>query len=199
MNDDLFGQGFAATGGFKHVYRGMSSVAVGSAPGSAIFFSVYTSVKNVIPMNSPIVNAFAASIADTAACVIRVPTELIKQRAQARSSNGVLKVAQQIYTNDGVRGFYRGFLSQISREVPFAFLEFPIWEALKERMSRNQDSPCSPLQSAACGSLAGSLAGGITTPLDVAKTRIMLNENDCYTAKRIVSGQCATSTVRQQE
>lgn len=36
---------------------------------------------------------------------------------------------------------------------------------------------CSPLESAACGSIAGSIAGAVTTPLDVAKTRIMLNES----------------------
>ena len=32
----------------------------------------------------------------------------------------------------------------------------------------------SPLESAGCGSLAGAVAAAATTPLDVAKTRIML-------------------------
>lgn len=34
-------------------------------------------------------------------------------------------------------------------------------------------------QSAMCGCLAGSIAGAVTTPLDVAKTRIMLAEVSC--------------------
>jgi hypothetical protein len=33
---------------------------------------------------------------------------------------------------------------------------------------------CSSVESAACGSIAGAIAAGLTTPLDVAKTRIML-------------------------
>ena len=36
------------------------------------------------------------------------------------------------------------------------------------------DSACSPLTSAVCGSFAGAIAAALTTPLDVAKTRIIL-------------------------
>ncbi|VDM77254.1 unnamed protein product [Strongylus vulgaris] len=39
-----------------------------------------------------------------------------------------------------------------------------------------QGRDCSPLEGAACGSVAGSVAAAITTPLDVAKTRIMLSK-----------------------
>lgn len=41
-------KGFMAADGFKNVYRGMSSVAVESAPGAALFFSTYTATKNLI-------------------------------------------------------------------------------------------------------------------------------------------------------
>lgn len=41
-------QGFKNAGGFKTIYRGMSSVAVGSAPSSALFFSTYLSSKQMI-------------------------------------------------------------------------------------------------------------------------------------------------------
>ncbi|CAJ0585775.1 unnamed protein product, partial [Mesorhabditis spiculigera] len=34
-------QGFTAAGGFRHLYRGIGSLAIGSAPGSAIFFVTY--------------------------------------------------------------------------------------------------------------------------------------------------------------
>jgi len=37
--------GFLASGGFKGVYRGLGSVAVGSAPGAATFFVTYESLK----------------------------------------------------------------------------------------------------------------------------------------------------------
>lgn len=41
-------QGFIKAGGFKNVYRGMSSVAIGSAPGAAIFFTTYYAGKQII-------------------------------------------------------------------------------------------------------------------------------------------------------
>ncbi|KAH7700370.1 Mitochondrial substrate/solute carrier, partial [Aphelenchoides avenae] len=41
-------QGFRTAGGFKNLYRGMGSVAMGSAPGSALFFVTYSYVKQVL-------------------------------------------------------------------------------------------------------------------------------------------------------
>ena len=42
-------EGFRAAGGFKHVYRGLGPVALGSAPGSALFFVTYSSLHAVYP------------------------------------------------------------------------------------------------------------------------------------------------------
>ena len=42
--------------------------------------------------------------------------------------------------------------------------------------SFQESGRCSPLEGAACGSVAGCIAAGLTTPLDVAKTRIMLTK-----------------------
>ncbi|EYC15357.1 hypothetical protein Y032_0037g3475 [Ancylostoma ceylanicum] len=38
-------QGFLAAGGFRNIYSGMGSVAIGSAPGAALFFLSYRSVN----------------------------------------------------------------------------------------------------------------------------------------------------------
>lgn len=40
-------QGFYAAGGFRSIYSGMGSVALGSAPGSALFFLTYSSMKQL--------------------------------------------------------------------------------------------------------------------------------------------------------
>uniref|UniRef100_A0AC34RJ77 S-adenosylmethionine mitochondrial carrier protein n=1 Tax=Panagrolaimus sp. JU765 TaxID=591449 RepID=A0AC34RJ77_9BILA len=170
-------QGFIKAGGFKNVYRGMSSVAVGSAPGAAIFFTTYYAGKQVITTDSPFGEALRASCAEVAACLVRVPTEIIKQRAQASTSQSLSSIIRRIYVTDGFSGFYRGYMTTISREIPFSFIEFPLWEFLKRRYARfmNRDK-CKPFESAACGSVAGSISACLTTPLDVAKTRIMLYE-----------------------
>uniref|UniRef100_A0A915ASZ4 S-adenosylmethionine mitochondrial carrier protein n=1 Tax=Parascaris univalens TaxID=6257 RepID=A0A915ASZ4_PARUN len=169
-------QGFAAAGGLKNIYRGMSSVAVGSAPGAALFFSTYTATKHFIGSQSSLTHALAACVAEAVACAVRVPTELIKQRAQATHGKRITTICRLIFSSEGIGGFYRGYLSTLSREIPFSLIEFPIWEAAKTWNARRRQHECTPLESAACGSVAGSIAAAVTTPLDVTKTRIMLDE-----------------------
>ncbi|VDN04693.1 unnamed protein product [Thelazia callipaeda] len=179
-------QGFSAAGGLRNVYRGMGSVAVGSAPGAALFFCSYNFLKQAANKESEpneiiiavAVNACAASFSEIVACVVRVPTELIKQRAQARQVHNISTICRKIYSQNGLRGFYQGFFSTVSREIPFSFIEFPLWELLKQLVTRvRKKHSTTPLESAACGSAAGSVAAAITTPLDVVKTQIMLDDS----------------------
>jgi solute carrier family 25 (mitochondrial S-adenosylmethionine transporter), member 26 len=41
----MYSAGFLKAGGFNGVYRGLSAAAVGSAPGAAVFFSSYETLK----------------------------------------------------------------------------------------------------------------------------------------------------------
>ncbi|CAD5228186.1 unnamed protein product [Bursaphelenchus okinawaensis] len=166
--------GFKASGGFQGIYRGMGSVALGSAPGAACFFLTYQKIKSMVGKQSALVDAAAASCGEISACLIRVPTEIVKQRAQV-SKKSVVKIAGYLYKTAGVGAFYKGYVSTLSREIPFAFIQYPLWEKLKHKIAeRNNQSKASPFQSACAGSVSGSFSAGITTPLDVAKTRIML-------------------------
>ncbi|ETN68794.1 carrier protein PET8 domain protein [Necator americanus] len=85
-------------------------------------------------------------------------------------------MCREIYNSNHLRGFYRGYLSTVAREIPFSIIEFPLWEFLKKKVGERKKADCSPVEGAACGSIAGSVAAAITTPLDVAKTRIMLSK-----------------------
>lgn len=177
-------QGFIAAGGFKNIYRGMSSVLVGSAPGAAIFFLTYKYINQqmkraVETRRDALIDAVSASLAEIAACAVRVPTELCKQRGQVNKNNTRLSlICKEIMETRGLRGFYQGYGSTVAREIPFSIIQFPIWEALKRIVATKKESGrCSPLEGAACGSVAGCIAAGLTTPLDVAKTRIMLTKN----------------------
>ena len=45
-------QGFLKSGGFRGVYNGLGAAAIGSAPGAALFFSTYETLKEVINNNN---------------------------------------------------------------------------------------------------------------------------------------------------
>merc|ERR1712039_1013448 len=77
---------------------------------------------------------------------------------------------------EGMKGFYTGYGSTICRGIPFSLIQFPLWEYLKRELERLRGQPASPWDAACCGSVAGSVSGILTTPLDVAKTRVMLGQ-----------------------
>ena len=209
-------KGFFPSGGFQGIYRGVGSALVGSAPGAALFFCTYEAVKNLAAQASirndggrggargrwaePASHMLAASLGEIAACAVRVPTEVVKQRAQAgqhSSSAGALAAILRRRMEIGAVGvwmeLYRGWSITVLREVPFTVIQFPLWEALKSwgRRRRKRKEPMSgsgagdkgpegdvgAVESALYGSLAGAVAAGLTTPLDVLKTRVMLSRS----------------------
>ena len=131
----------------------------------------------------------ASSMGEVAACAIRVPTEVVKQRAQAGFFGGkalpALKDILALRHSDGIttmiRELYRGGGVTIMREIPFTIVQFSSWEYFKASYSHRQhrelgrqEGLVTATESAVFGSMAGAVAAGLTTPLDVLKTRIML-------------------------
>lgn len=114
------------------------------------------------------------------ACLIRVPVEIAKQRRQAllvKSGVSSFETLYDAFKKEGLRkGVYRGFGTTIMREVPFSFIQFPLWEYLKLQWEPTTGLPLTPISVAVCGAISGGIAAGLTTPLDVIKTRIMLAE-----------------------
>ncbi|CAG8084331.1 unnamed protein product [Penicillium salamii] len=196
---------------FRGIYAGLPSVLFGSAPSAASFFIVYDGVKRtLLPASSSepqprariiLTHSLASSLGEIAACAVRVPTEVIKQRAQAGLFGGssllalkdILSLRHATPSNPTAkRGYsqvfrelYRGAGITIAREIPFTVLQFTMWESMKEaygkRYLRSAETASSVIEtqipastSAMFGSVAGAIAAGLTTPLDVIKTRVML-------------------------
>lgn len=116
------------------------------------------------------------------ACLVRVPTEVIKSKMQTSQTNMSLGKTFQLVLSEThgsvlasvTGGLYRGYGMTLMREIPFAMIQFPLYEQAKVYWSERQGSPVNPVQAAACGSAAGAVGAFFTTPLDVVKTRLML-------------------------
>ncbi|KNC75635.1 hypothetical protein SARC_11845 [Sphaeroforma arctica JP610] len=122
------------------------------------------------------------------ACLVRVPCEMVKQNMQTTGGTTAASVVKQIITRHGITGLWRGYLSTIVREVPFSIIQFPLYEAFRSQIGKQQDGRVDPWQGALCGSMAGGISGALTTPLDVVKTRIMLSQGTGATAYTTISG-----------
>ncbi|XP_076468737.1 mitochondrial S-adenosylmethionine carrier protein-like isoform X2 [Babylonia areolata] len=181
-------QGFQAAGGFRGIYAGLMSVTLGSAPIGAVFFCSYEVTKYGFSKVTndrwiPAGHMLAASVGEVTGCLLRVPVEVIKQRAQTSPHLSSLAIFKSTVASEGFKGLYRGYLSTVTREIPFSLIQFPLWELFKKMWSEKTKRPIEAWQSSLCGALAGGISAAVTTPLDVAKTRIMLAEKDSRTAR----------------
>tara|TARA_B110001452_G_C15170329_1_gene406779 strand:- start:132 stop:1025 length:894 start_codon:yes stop_codon:yes gene_type:complete len=189
-------KGFWASGGFSGMYTGVVATALGASPGAALFFSAYETMKPVLKkMNGGEEKWWQASAAsscgEVAACLVRVPTSIVTQRMQvgqyASFGEAVSKIAA---SEGGLMTFYTGYWTTVAREIPFSFIQFPMYEGMKKFLRMAQGSDTTPAQGATCGSIAGAIASAVTTPLDVIKTRLMLG-NPSH-----ISGEAYVGTIQ---
>ncbi|ORY83083.1 mitochondrial carrier domain-containing protein [Protomyces lactucae-debilis] len=182
--------GFFANGGWRGVYKGMGSIAAGSAPSAALFFLTYEACKKHVPLQNDVALAVVAgSAGETLACLVRTPTEVVKQRTQtSKTPMSSLQTLRAVLQANGVAGLYRGFGGTLAREIPFVCIQFPLWEALKRwavsERGGSQPHPtlaerpqANAAEAAICGAMAGGVAAALTTPMDVVKTRLMLSDS----------------------
>ena len=186
-------QGFRQAGGFRSIYSGLGIVSAGSVPSAALFFLTYEHSNLVLGAHNWSAlscNMFAACAGEFVACLIRVPVEVVKQRAQVQGGkSSSFSVIKTVFKSDGLRGFYRGFSATIFREIPFALIQYPLWERLRKGFSPNEKRH-GVLDSALAGFLAGGFAAFITTPFDVIKTRTMLSTGTYRSPFEVAFGLC---------
>lgn len=173
-------QGLWKAGGFRGIYKGIGPVVMGSAPGAAMFFVAYDTSKNILVNSKLAINndtlsyMLSACFGEVCACLVRVPVDVVKQRSQTTAHISSWTILRDTVKHENIRGLFRGYRSTVLREVPFSFIQFPLWENSKKMLSKYHDRPVTPLEGAWCGFFAGGFSAAVTTPLDVAKTTIML-------------------------
>ncbi|KAK6621704.1 hypothetical protein RUM44_001511 [Polyplax serrata] len=174
--------GFAASGGFRGIYKGVVPVLLCSAPLSALFFATYNTFVNLLRSENtslnPVVYVVSATASEVITSVFRVPLEVVKQRKQTSDTKSTY-IIKKTLEREGWLGLYRGFWSTLLREIPFAAIQYPLWEMMIQQFILLQNGrELTALETAYCGAAAGAIAAVVTTPMDVIKTRIMLEEKD---------------------
>ena len=129
-------------------------------------------------------------VADFAASFVYVPSEVLKTRLQLQGRydnpyfqsgynyKSTAHAARTIVRQEGFMALFYGYKATIFRDLPFSALQFAFYEqgqtwARQWKQSWEIGLPLELLTGAA----AGGLAGVITCPLDVVKTRIQTQVN----------------------
>ncbi|CAO3622486.1 unnamed protein product [Cunninghamella echinulata] len=168
---------------------------LGSIPGTLIYFSIYEFTKrNLGDNNVPevIAHLTAGSLGDLAASVVYVPSEVLKTRMQLQGKynnphfvsgynyRNTWHAAKVIVQYDGWGALFHGFKATILRDVPYSAIQFACYERFKKIAHHNYVKPGEQLpigMDLLTGSLAGAIAGAITTPLDVMKTLLQTQQS----------------------
>ncbi|KAI5821336.1 mitochondrial carrier domain-containing protein [Pyronema omphalodes] len=178
---------FREEGLLRGLYSGVTPAFCGSLPGTMIFFGTYEYSKRFLLDNGcpdSIAYLTGGFIGDLFASFVYVPSEVLKTRLQlqGRHNNphfksgynyrGTLDAARTIVRVEGPAALFYGYKATIMRDLPFSALQFAFYEEFR-KWAINWKGPEIGLGlEIGTGAMAGGLAGIITCPLDVVKTRL---------------------------
>ncbi|KAF3794444.1 Mitoferrin [Nymphaea thermarum] len=163
------------------LYRGVVAMILGAGPAHAVYFSVYELCKSRLGGNlsghHPFAHALSGVAATVASDAVFTPMDVVKQRLQVESSpyRGLADCIRRVMREVGLKGFYASYKTTILMNAPFTAVHFATYEAVKRVLMEISPGSASEerlLVHLTAGAAAGALAGVVTTPLDVVKTRL---------------------------
>ncbi|KAG7363019.1 mitochondrial carrier protein [Nitzschia inconspicua] len=185
--------------GIAGLYGGIGSGLFGQIPYAVLTFGSYEQYKRMLRKRFPEMKpvfayAIAAVLGDVTGSGWLCPAEVVKQKLQANVFESTGQAVSQIWFQEGVGGFYRGYWNSLMRDVPFRVAQLTTYEVAKNfylRFKRSQrfhrmswetrtrqssvNLELSPVESAVLGGVAGCISTLITQPMDVIRTLMMTN------------------------
>ena len=165
----------------RNLFRGIGFVAAGAGPAHACYYTTYETFKHQLgilrgemdsQLNFAISGVFATLVHDT----FMTPVDAVKQRLQTYQSpyRNVFHAIYGMYCREGLNAFYRSFTTQLSMNIPTQSTNFVVYETA--HLFLNPDKRYNPKVHVLAGCLAGAAAAVVSTPMDVAKTLLNVQE-----------------------
>ncbi|PNS20985.1 hypothetical protein CAC42_3322 [Sphaceloma murrayae] len=172
----------------RGLYAGVTPAFLGSWGGTVLFFGSYEVGKRFMIDQgvAPSISYFAAGwVADLVASPLYVPSEVLKTRLQlqGRYNNPYFNsgynykstwhALRTIIRTEGAAELFSGYKATLARDLPFSAIQFAVYEQ-EQKLAKawvGKKDIGLPLE-IITGASAGGLAGVLTCPLDVVKTRI---------------------------
>ena len=188
--------------GVAGLYKGFFFFTLGGLPSQGAYFYGYNWARERLgeangarppEQRYPLyaLDMAAGLFADVAASPLWTPTEVISTRLQIQgpgvvAHTGAWDAARTIYTQEGIRGLFRGLTASIMVFGPASALWWATYQACNRHLTarwatarpaagqggREAASEHKMWVDGLSGFVAGSISSIVTNPLDVAKTRL---------------------------
>ena len=145
----------------------------------ALQFSIFGACRDSV---GPLV---ASALGAAGSCIVSVPQEVIKQRIVTGIYPSFRAAVSSIAKEEGILGFYSAWTPTMARNVPFVVTTFTSQDFMKSYIlkkrqnqtnkgkSDNSPESLTITENTIIGMAAALVAGILTNPVDVVKTRMM--------------------------
>lgn len=164
------------------LYKGVLGAACGAGIAIGAYFAFYGAAKKVLEANSgysvSTIAFLAGGIGALGSSIVKVPAAVCIRSVQANVYPNVITAARRITTAAGPRGLFTGYVPTLLEDVPDMAVKFAAYEtmrAMHRQLTGKSQEDSAAAADISMGLIAGAVAAGATTPLDVVKTRMMCN------------------------
>lgn len=165
---------------FRDLYRGFLPCVLSGTPGSATFFAAKEAVCSMLAnrgVATPLQTVCGVVAGVLSAKAVRTPFDVAETRAMAAGPedssafawDGSWVAVREVFEAEGVAGLYRGYGANVAYKLPADSAKFLAYEALRGSGAAGSLPP------GVAGALATLVANAVTTPLDVVRTRVLLD------------------------
>ncbi len=112
------------------------------------------------------------------------PFDMVKQRMQLGFYKNVVDCVRSVVRSEGVRAMYVALPTTLMMNIPYGIVMVPVNESARKILNPSGQYNISASMAAGC--LAGGVAGAVTNPLDVVRTRLQTqNLEPCPTTLKL--------------
>ena len=168
----------------NRLYDGLLPALVGGVISGAVFFGVKDLTKSILIdyADNMQATAFAVAVANIPYWVIRSPLEVLKTRQQTGekpiSSFYLLhSMIDMVGPTGAAVELYKTYVPNVLYSIPADISKFVAYEVFTDLLygRSNGSQKLDGLDGAVAGALASLISQLLTTPLDVARTRMMVD------------------------
>mmetsp|Transcript_21077 Transcript_21077/g.47545 ORF Transcript_21077/g.47545 Transcript_21077/m.47545 type:complete len:235 (+) Transcript_21077:1-705(+) len=165
--------------GAMALYKGMSAAALREMSYSSLRFGLYEPFKRILgetdPKTTPVWKKFAAgAAAGIIGSGIANPTDVLKVRMQAHEGGKltIMGVARDVYSDGGLRSFYRGVHTTMIRAAILNATKLAAYDEVKHKCINNGIMVDGTGLHFVASMVAGVAVATTTSPVDIVRTRL---------------------------